>query len=158
MPDPWAAADLASAATEVLMQELTNYEIRKTEDQIRFLENQYDEIFDRFDKAQRNLIAFSDRSMGVVSSVVQIEAQRVQSEYGRASARYTALITELDRAKSRLNEETPLFTELDPVRVPHQPSAPNRERTIFVWTFLGLFMSGSFITGRHLLVKMNQQV
>lgn len=157
MPDPWAAADLANAATLVLMQELTNYEIRKTQDQIRFLENQYDEIFERFDRAQRDLIAHRDRSTGVVSSIVQIEAERVQSEYARASTRYTALVTELDRAKSRLNEETPLFTELDPVQVPQQPSSPNRERTILVWIVLGVSITVSFEIARLVLGKLTEQ-
>lgn len=137
MPDPYATAQLTELAVAYLTQYVTEYRIEKVLKDLEFTENQYEEAKKRFNAAQEKLALFSDRNTNMVTARAQTELERLQTEYNLASEVYLSLAQQLEQAKIKVQEETPIFKELEPVQIPLSESEPNRKLIILAFIFLG---------------------
>lgn len=138
MPSPYAAADLVQTASERLMQRIIDYEAKKAGEQLKFIEEQYTQAKSRYEQAQQNLAVFADRNRALVSPLAQVERDRLQSEFSVAAEVYQQLSGELQLARIKKNQDTPVFTVLEQVTVPNQRSSPNRSRILLFAIFVGL--------------------
>lgn len=138
MPDAYASAELAQLSTDLLTKYVTDYKISKAQENLDFVLARYDEAKIDFEKAQEKLALFNDRNRNVVTALAQAESQRIQNEYNLAFEVYKGLASQLEQAKIKVKEETPVFTVLEPVKVPIEKSKPNRKLILFIMVFLGL--------------------
>jgi uncharacterized protein involved in exopolysaccharide biosynthesis len=140
MPAPYAAADLVQTASERLMQRIIDYEAKKAGEQLKFIEQQYDQARTRYQQAQENLAVFADRNRSLVSPLSQVERDRLQSEFNVASDVYQQLSGQLQMARIKKNQDTPVFTVLERVTVPLRRSSPHPTRILLLAIFLGLLI------------------
>ena len=138
MPSPYAAADLVQTASERLMERIIDYEAKKAGEQLKFIEEQYSQARSRYEQAQQNLAVFADRNRALVSPLAQIERDRLQSEFNVASDVYQQLSGQLQMARIKKNQDTPVFTVLEQVTVPNSKSSPRRTRILMLAIFAGL--------------------
>ncbi|MHB8839884.1 MAG: hypothetical protein ACYC7F_13150 [Gemmatimonadaceae bacterium] len=138
MPDAYASADLVKVASERLMERIIDYESRKAGEQRKFVEEEQARARDRFEAAQRQLAAFTDRNRGTLSATAQIEAQRLQSEYNLTFELYRQFSTELEQSRIKQNQDTPVFTVLEQVVVPNTRSSPRRSLDLLAAIFFGV--------------------
>jgi len=156
MPDPYAAAKVTHLLVKKLTKEVTNYKIEKAMVNLEFIQDRYGEIEVEYEEKQRVLATFTDRNKNITSSLVQNEYQRLQNEMNIAFEVYKGLATQLEQAKIKVKEETPVFTVLEPVTVPIEKSKPRRMILIAVFTFLGYIISSLFILSTHFHTKRLQ--
>lgn len=157
MPDPYAAADLARLATELLMQESVNFEVRKTREELIFIEEQFEIRRDRFELAQLALAEFEDRNKGSLSAIALIEQQRLQNQYALAFELYSFFSRQIEQTRIKLNEDTPLFTILDPATVPRSASSPIPSRIFVISLFAGFFLGVVIVMAREQYHKFKQE-
>ena len=151
MPDRYAAADLVRVSADRLMQRIIEYESQKAGQNFRFVNEQYLQAKGRYERAQRELASFSDRNRALMSATSQIDRDRLQREYDIAFEVYQQFSRELEQARIKMNQDTPVFTVLDQVTVPNIKASPNRPRIVFFALFIG-FLAGVIPVGlRHLL-------
>jgi uncharacterized protein involved in exopolysaccharide biosynthesis len=153
MPDPYAAADLVQTASELLMQRIIDYEARKAAEQLQFIEGQYRQSRTRYDEAQRSLAVFEDRNRMLVSAVAQIERERLQREKDVAYQVVQQLTTELEQARIKEHQDTPVFTVLEHVTVPNEHSSPRRSAILLLAAFLGVAFAATRILWVRLIVQ-----
>jgi len=146
MPDAYAAADLAQVATDQLMSELINFEVRKTKDQLQFLEEEYEISKQSFEAAQVAVAEFLDRNQGLLSATARIQEQRLQNDLDLAFSIYSNWARQVESTRVQLREDTPIFTVVDPVKVPSRPVRPDPVRAILLSLFLGLFWGVGYVT------------
>ncbi len=156
MPDPYAAADLVQTASELLMQRIIDYEARKAAEQLQFIVGQYGQSRTRYDEAQRNLAVFEDRNRMLVSAVAQIERERLQREKDVAYQVVQQLTTELEQARIKEHQDTPVFTVLEHVTVPNEHSSPRRSVILLLAGFLGVAFGAMRILWARLIVQPEQ--
>lgn len=150
MPSPYAAADLVQTASERLMQRIIDYEAKKAGEQLKFIDEQYNQARTRYEQAQQNLAVFADRNRTLVSPLAQIERDRLQSEFNVAFEVYQQLSGQLQLARIKKNQDTPVFTVLEQVTVPNQRSSPNRGRILLLAIFAGVAAGvGRILYERH---------
>ncbi|NGZ90296.1 GNVR domain-containing protein [Psychroflexus maritimus] len=149
MPDPQAAAGLAKAAADQLMESVIKFEIRKIEDELAYLEEHHNNMKDRYFKAQESLAVFRDKTRNTTSSSIQSEMERLQNEFTMSYDLYRSARAELEQAKIKLNRDTPVFTILENVVVPNQAISPRKLRVLFLALFLGLFFGVAIIGARE---------
>lgn len=149
MPDPQAAAGLAKAAADQLMESVIKFEIRKIEDELAYLEEHHNSMKDRYFKAQESLAVFRDKTRNTTSSSIQSEMERLQNEFTMSYDLYRSARAELEQAKIKLNRDTPVFTILENVVVPNQAISPRKLRVLFLALFLGLFFGVAIIGVRE---------
>ncbi len=140
MPDRYAAADLVRVSADRLMKRIIEYESRRAGESFRFVNEQYMQANVRYERAQRDLATFSDRNRTLMSATAQIERDRLQRDYDIAFEVYQEVSRELEQARIKMNQDTPVFTVLDQVTVPNTRTSPNRKSIMVFSLFLGLLV------------------
>lgn len=138
MPEPLASAQFTKKIYELLQTYITEFKIEKAQSQLQFIQERYNEKKQEFEQAQKNLAIFRDQNKNVNTAIAQTEEERLQSEYRLALDVYTELAKQLETAKIKVKEDTPIFTIIEPVTIPVKRSKPRRLYILVVWTVLGI--------------------
>jgi len=148
------ASDVAQKGQELLQRYITEFKIEKTSAQLKFIEERYNEKKKEFEKAQSNLAAFRDRNKNVTSALARTDEERLQNEYQLAFEVYSQLAQQLEQARIRVKEDTPVFAIVKPVTVPLERSKPNRKMIVLIWGFLGGVAGVGWIFGKQFLATI----
>ncbi len=135
--DPLVAAQVARHAQQLLQDYITRFKIEKASAQLTFIKERYNEKKQEFEKAQSSLAEFRDANKNVTSAIALTEQERLQNEYQLAFNVYSNLAQQLEEARIKVKEDTPVFSVIQPVTVPHEKSQPKRMLILVIWTFLG---------------------
>lgn len=150
MPDAYAAADVAGLVVKKLTEKVADYKLEKALSNLDFIKDRYLEVEKEYEAKQGALAHFTDRNKNITSSIVQAEYLRLQNEMNITFEVYKGLATQLEQAKIKVKEETPVFTVLEPVKVPVEKSKPKRLIILIGLSFLGFILSLSYILVKHL--------
>lgn len=140
MPEATAAAQLVLHAQELLQEAITNFKIQKTQDQLVFVNERFNEKQKEFREVQQQLAEFNDRNKNVITAEAQLERERLQSNYELIYGVYSELAKELETKKIQVKENTPVFTIIQPVTVPIEKSKPRRALILVVSAILGAIL------------------
>ena len=140
MPDPMVAAETTEMAADYLTNYILEYRTDKAQQDLIFVQKQYDEKKDRYNAIQRELARFRDRNLNIISETARIQQEQLEAENQLAFSLYQSLAQQLEQAKVKVQEETPVFKVLEPIQVPLGKSKPNRELIITLSLFLGVFL------------------
>ncbi|MDW3208235.1 MAG: Wzz/FepE/Etk N-terminal domain-containing protein [Reichenbachiella sp.] len=141
LPDPYAAAQIAKKIELMVTEAVIEYKTDKSIKNLEFILETYNEAKAEFEKVQLRLARATDRNKNVSSATGQIELKKIEHEYDIAFDVYKGLSSQVEQAKIKLKEETPVFTILEPVRIPEDKSKPKRAIILCVMIFLGLSTS-----------------
>ena len=145
MPDPLAAADVTNHVVTLLTKEVTDYKIDKAKNNLDFVQASFQETKAEFEKTQLALAQMTDRNRNVSSALAEMEVQRLQNDYNVSFEVYKGLASQLEQAKIKLKEETPVFTVLEPVRIPEDYAKPKRGLILVVCVVMGFFLGIGYI-------------
>lgn len=120
MEDPVLAAGIARRTVDLLTEYLMDYRLDKVRTDLAYIEEQLQGAKARFEQSQVYLAEFVDGNVGTLSARAQIERERLNSEYTIAFNLYNTLTQQYEQAKLKVQEQTPVFKTLQPVRVPLQ--------------------------------------
>ncbi len=148
MPDPYATASITEFSVDYLTNYISEYRVKKAQQNLEFTEKQYNEANDRYRKAQEKLAMFRDRNSNIVTARAATELERLQTESSLTANVYQGLAQQLEQARIKVQEETPVFITLEPVQVPLQESEPNKNFIMISSIFLGIIIGTAFILGR----------
>lgn len=154
MPDPLAAAQVTNKVVAILTKEVTNYKSDKAQKNLDFIKSSYSDAKIAFEAAQEKLANATDRNRNVSSAMAQIDLQRMQNEYGVAFEVYKGLASQVEQAKIKLKEETPVFTVLEPVRIPVDKSKPKRGVTLTLFSTIGLLVGVAYILSKYFITNV----
>jgi len=118
MPDPNAAAQVAKTSIELIKQYVTLYRTRKAQEDLQFSEEQLVSAEERFREAQDRLAEFRDANINLSTARAQTQQQRLQSEYDLTFNVYNSMAQQVEQAKLKVQEQTPVVSILQPVQVP----------------------------------------
>jgi len=137
MPDPVVAAVVARQTTEYLTRYVTGYRTGKARQQADFLQERVNDARRRYEAAEYALQNYRDRNRNLFLNVARIDGNRLQADYTLTQTVFNDLSRQLEQAKIKVQEETPVFKELDPPQVPTRRSAPKRTILVLIYTLLG---------------------
>lgn len=145
------AAQVAQKGQELLQKYITDFKIEKAAEQLKFIEGRFNEKKSDFENAQATLAAFRDRNKNVTLAMARTEEERLQNEYQIAFEVYKQLAQQLEQARIKVKEDTPVFAVVKPVSVPNEKSRPKRALILVIWTFLGGIVGIGWIFGKQFL-------
>lgn len=150
MPDPVVAATAAKRSLDYLTNYAIAYRTEKARQQVEFLNRQVAASKRRYQEAEVTLSSYRDRNRSLFLNTAKIEEQRIQAEFLLAQDLYNNLSKQLEMAKIKVQEETPVFKTLEPAQVPIRKSGPKRMIYIAVAVMIGVATGViiSFIRGR----------
>lgn len=154
MPDPQVAAGVTEAAAIFLTTYIKDYRVNKALEDLRFIEEQYKDKEARYNLTQQKLANIRDRNANIVTERAKIELERAQTDFDLASNLFQSVAQQLEQARIKVQEETPLFKVLEPVQVPLSKSEPNVELIIIMYLFGGFFIGFSIVISRILYLQL----
>jgi uncharacterized protein involved in exopolysaccharide biosynthesis len=158
MPDPEASAAITNIATRYLTAFVTDYKLNKVKLNLDFIGDRYADAKTRFEKAQNALAGFRDKNILITTARARTEEERLQTEYNLAFNVYNTLAQQMEQAKIKVQEETPVFNVLEPVKVSLEKSKPKRVIIMIVAMVLGLVFGITFILVSNACQKIKNQM
>ncbi len=163
MPEPLLAAEVVQASLEQLQRYITRLRIEKVQSNLEFVQQRYDEAFRRFEHIQTRRANVRDANRNTTRYAAQTYLEQLDAEYSLAMNIYSELAMQLEQAKIKVKEETPVLTIISPVVVPFRKDRPRRMIIICIFAVVGLCVGGFLaltlpaiakITGWSSLLKM----
>lgn len=144
-PEPLAAAQVSEQLHKSLEKYVVNYEIEKVQENLAFVEQNYEGARKDFLQKQTELAAFQDANRGLATASSRATETRLRSEYDITFTVYNELAKQREQAKLSVKEEKPVLTVINPVTVPFERSAPRRSMIFLVFLLLGLIFSTGWV-------------
>lgn len=143
--DPVASAELVKVVKEQVTKYVTEYRTEKAMSDLEFVRKQYQQAEKEFRVAQDSLANFRDRNRNLATAQAQTREQRLQAEYDLRFEVYNSIAQQLEQAKLKVQEQTPVFSTLEPVSISGSPDTPNAEVIFIGSIFLGIFFGVAYV-------------
>ena len=159
MQDPLISASVTDTVMRNLQRYITNYRTNKARLDLTFAEKLYQESKKNYEIAQGRYAKFVDANKNIVQLSVRVEQERLQNEVSLAYQNYSQMSQQLQLAKSKVQEITPVYTVVQPASVPLRPSKPRKVMVLAGFIFLAFAGSAGWILfGRDYLEKLKKQL
>ena len=156
-PEAIATAQIAQKAQQVLQDRITEYKIDKAKQNLSFVQSRFDEKKREFEQSQERLARFRDRNLNLGSAMARTDEERLSGEYQIAFNVFSELAKQLENAKIKVKEETPVFAIIQPVSVPLERSSPKKAMIMIIWIFLGGIFGVGWVFGKQYLVNVRKK-
>ena len=136
MQDPLISATMTDTVMTRLQKYITDYRTNKARHDLAFTEKLYSEAKSNYAKAQKEYAAFVDANKNIVLLSYRAEQERLQNEMSLAYGVYSQVSQQLQMAKARVQEITPVYTVVQPATVPLKASKPSKVMILIGFVFL----------------------
>ena len=159
MQDPLIAATLTDTVMAKLQAYITDYRTNKARHDLAFTQQLYDEARAKYYEAQQAYADYVDMNQNITLRSVQTRQERLQNEMTLAYNLYNQTAQQLQLAKAKVQESTPVFTVVQAATVPLQASKPSKAMILVGFVFLaGVGSVGWILFGRDLLANMRHKI
>ena len=145
MQDPVIAATVTNAVMEKLQSYITEYRTNKARKDLEFTEKLYAENMETYHKAQQEYAQYMDRNQNVSLRSAQTQQERLRNEMELAFNVYNQTAQQLQMAKAKVQEDTPVFTVVEAATVPLRASKPSKAMILIGFVFLAAVGAGGWI-------------
>jgi len=153
---PEVATELNILVVNHLKRYIADYRTRKVRQDFDFITQQYDEVEEKYRRAQQSLASFKDRGQNVVFYSSRADEARLQAEYDIAFSVVKSLSQIKEQAKIKVQEQTPVFTIIEPAVKPDQ-SSTGGAKIMGILIFLGILAGAAIVFGKPAFIKLKEQ-
>lgn len=139
MQDPLISAGITQVVLTNIQNYITNYRTRKARQDLEFTEKVFGEAREAYYKAQHAYALFEDANKNIISASYRTEQERLKNEMTLTFNVYNTLAQKLEQDKLRVQEQTPVYTVIEPATVPLKPSSPKKVLILVGFVFLAIF-------------------
>ena len=143
--DPNVATIVSEEVIRRLQDYVTGYRTEKSRQDLEYYQTLYDEAKQEYFKSQQAYASYVDRNQGVVLQRVRTEQERLQNEMNLNYQLYNACAQQLQSAKAQVQQETPVFTVINPPQVPLSRSNTSKLTILIASIFLGAVIAAVWI-------------
>ena len=144
MQDRVVAAQTSRALLAHLEEFVRKYRTDKTRKDLAFFEEMYEEAKSDYYEAQKKLSWYVDSHQGFVLQSAKIEQQRLQNDVNLKYQLFTSLSQQVQNARLRVQQDTPVFAQIVAPTVPVRKSGPSTVK-IMAFFFLLAFVVSALV-------------
>ena len=145
MQDPLVSATLADTVVDRLRDYITDYRTNKARKDLEYAQTLNNEAQQDYYDAQQRLADYIDRNQNLATRSAKVTQERLQNESELAFNLYNETALQLQNAKSKVQETTPVYTEITPATVPIRATSPRKGLIIAGCAFLALVSCAAWI-------------
>ncbi len=145
MQDPMASAILADSVAKQLKEYITDYRTNKARQDLEYIEKLNAEAKQKYYEAQQKYANYLDTHQGIVLHSAQTMSDRLENETTLAFNMFNQTSQQLQMAKAKVQEETPVYATINPATVPVKPVAPRKVLIIVGFIFLAFIAACAWI-------------
>lgn len=159
MQDPMVSAVLADTVVSRLREYVTNYRTDKARQDLEYAQKLNEEAQQEYYKAQQRLADYIDRNQNLATQSARISRERLENESSLAFNLYNETSLQVQNAKSKVQETTPVYTVITPATVPIRPTSPRKGLIIAGCAFLAVVACCAWILfGNPLVAEYKNKV
>ena len=136
--DPLVAATMADTVQKRLKEYITLYRTKKARNDLEYSEILYKKAKEEYTKARQTYASYADANEGLVLQSFISKRDELENEMQLKFNMYNQVAQQLQLAKARLQEKTPVFTVIQSATVPIKASSTPRSIMVFLFVFLGV--------------------
>lgn len=152
--DPFVAAQMASYSKNLLQDKLIDYKTKKASELYDYLSAQFLEKQRALYQMQDSLAIFMEENKNLSSELIQNKRLRLESSLNMFSQVYNELGAQKEQAALQLKKQTPIFSIIEPVRVPNRKSSPRLSIILVVSGIIGLVFAFGYILLKEPLLEL----
>lgn len=158
MQDPLISATVADTVVKRLQDYITDYRTNKARKDLEYAELLNKEAKDSYYKAQQKYADYLDRNNGLILHSARTTSERLQNEATLAFNLYNQTSQQVQAAKAKVQENTPVYATVTPATVPIRPTSPRKPLILVGFVFLAFVACSAWILfGKPLYEEMKQK-
>lgn len=159
MQDPVVSAILADTVVSRLRDYITDYRTDKSRQDLEYAQKLNNEAQQEYYKAQQRLADYTDRNQNLATQAARVTRDRLENEASLAFNLYNETSLQVQNAKSKVQETTPVYTEINPATVPLRPTSPRKGLILAGFVFLAFVGACAWILfGKPLIGEYKEKV
>lgn len=152
MQDPLIAATLTNEVMNKLQDYITEYRTNKARKDLEYTQKLYEESMQNYHKLQQEYAQYVDRNHNVSLRSAQTYQDRLKNEMELAFNVYNQTAQQLQVAKAKVQEDTPVYTVVEAATVPLSASKPMKLMILIGFVFLaGMGSCGWVLFGENMI-------
>lgn len=151
MQSPMISATVADTLTSYLQSYIIEYRTEKARADLAFAEKLYNESKSDYYKAQQKYADYLDRNQNVILASYRVNQEKLQNEVTLAYNVYNQVAQQLQVAKVKVQDQTPVYTVIQPAIIPLIPTKPNKKLIVIGFVFVFAVGSCGYILGKDFL-------
>lgn len=157
--DPHVAATVAKEVIERLQTYVASYRTDKSRKDLEYYQQLYDEARSGYYEAQQRYARYVDNNHDVVLQRVRTEQERLRNESELAFQLYNSCSQQLQLAKAKVQQETPVCSVIQPPSVPVIRSKPSKPTILLAFMFFAVCIEAVWILwGKDILAKFKADI
>jgi len=151
MQNPEVSAYIADTVTSYLQSYIIEYRTQKARQDLYFTEKLYEEAQANYLEAQQKFTTYLDKNLNVVSARYGVTKDRLQNNVTLASGIYNQMAQQLQMARVKVQDMTPVYTIIEPPVVPIKATSPKKKLIVIGFVFLAFLGACSWIIVKDFL-------
>ncbi len=153
--DPLICKTLADSVKERLQIFITNYRTSKARVDEQYYKTLASEAKSDYEKSRQLYGSYADANTDVILTSMRAKQEDLENDMQLKYNAYTAMTTQYQAAKAKVQERTPAFTIVKGAAVPIKPTGPKRMIFVLGMMILAFILSTLYIIKDDLLGKVN---
>lgn len=151
--DPLICATMADSVRNHLQTFITKYRTNKARVDVEHYEKLAKQSKREYEYCVREYSAYCDANQDVMLQSFISKRDELENEMQLKFNAYSAMRTQLEAMRAKLQEKTPAFTTIESATVPVKPAGPKRIIFIFGMCFLATFVTALLLARKQLFTK-----
>ena len=143
--DPLICATLADSVKTRLQKFITDYRTSKARVDLEYNQKLYGEAKAKYEQARNKYATFADSHRAASSQSAQTKLAELQNEMNLQHQIYQQVVSQLQQAEMKVQQETPAFTTLQSATVPVLKAGPKRAQMCLIFLFLAFLGTTAWI-------------
>lgn len=148
--DPVVCQIIADSVRNRLQAFITNYRTSKCRRDVEYYQKLANDARAVYEKTRHQYATISDENMDLLLETEKSKVEDLENTMQLQYNNYTATMTQLDAARAKLRQYTPVFTTIEGAAVPLKPAGPKRMVTVIAMMFLAFIITTGFILRKDL--------
>ena len=144
--DPLVAATMADSVRNELQRTITRYRTSKASRDLEYYGKLTLQAKTSYEKARRLYGSYSDANMDILLESFNSKKEDLENDMQLKFNTYTALNSQLQAARAKVQETTPAFTVVKSATVPLKPAGPKRMAFVLIMLVLSFFGTTIYVS------------
>lgn len=153
MQSPEVSASVADTLTSYLQSYIINYRTEKARQDLIFTEKLCAEAKKDYSDAQQRYARYLDENQNIILDSYKVNQEKLQNEMTLTYGVYNQMAQQVQMAKVKVQDTTPVYTIIQPAAVPLVPVSPNKRLIIIGFLFLSTLGAFVWIIGKNFYKK-----
>lgn len=146
--DPLVSAILADSVKERLKKFIVNYRTQKVREDLHYALSLQNDAKKKYEKARRKYASYSDSHQESNLQEIQSKMEDLENDMQLQFNNYNTLTVQVQAARAKLREKTPVFTTIQTATVPLKPAGPKRMIIVGVVIILAFILTSLYILAK----------